>query len=61
MPYTKLSELPDSVKASLPEHAQEIYHAAHLQQTYRNISKRRSAVSRFFNMVTLQLFNFPRT
>jgi len=49
------------VKASLPEHAQEIYHAAHLQQTYRDISKRRSAVSRFFNVVTLHLFNFPRT
>jgi cation transport regulator len=28
MPYTRLSELPDSVKNSLPEHAREIYRAA---------------------------------
>lgn len=28
MPYTNLSELPDNVKSSLPEHAQEIYRAA---------------------------------
>jgi len=28
MPYTNLNELPDNVKNSLPEHAQEIYRAA---------------------------------
>ena len=28
MPYKNLSELPDNVKNSLPEHAQEIYLAA---------------------------------
>lgn len=29
MPYDKLSELPDSVKNSLPKHAQEIYKEAY--------------------------------
>ena len=28
MPYNRLSELPDSVKDNLPEHAQEIYKEA---------------------------------
>jgi cation transport regulator len=28
MPYDKLSDLPDSVRRNLPEHAQEIYRAA---------------------------------
>ena len=28
MPYEQLSELPDSVRNSLPRHAQEIYRAA---------------------------------
>ncbi|HEX7976565.1 MAG TPA: ChaB family protein [Anaerolineales bacterium] len=28
MPYTKVNELPDSVRDNLPEHAQEIYRAA---------------------------------
>lgn len=28
MPYSKVSELPDSVKEHLPEHAQEIYRSA---------------------------------
>jgi cation transport regulator len=28
MPYKRLSELPESVKDNLPEHAQEIYRAA---------------------------------
>ncbi len=28
MPYTHLSDLPDSVKDNLPKHAQEIYRAA---------------------------------
>jgi len=28
MPYKKLSDLPESVKENLPEHAQEIYRAA---------------------------------
>lgn len=28
MPYDTLAELPDSVKTSLPKHAQEIYQAA---------------------------------
>ncbi len=29
MPYDTLSELPDSVKSSLPEHGQEIYQSAY--------------------------------
>lgn len=29
MPYEKISELPDSVKNSLPKHAQEIYKEAY--------------------------------
>lgn len=29
MPYKKVSELPESVKNSLPSHAQEIYRAAY--------------------------------
>ncbi len=29
MPYNKLTELPDSVRDSLPKHAQEIYQAAY--------------------------------
>lgn len=28
MPYQKLSDLPESVKAHLPQHAQEIFRAA---------------------------------
>ncbi len=29
LPYEKLSDLPDSVKDNVPEHAQEIYRAAY--------------------------------
>ena len=29
MPYSKLSELPESVREHLPHHAQEIYQAAY--------------------------------
>ena len=29
MPYEKLTDLPDSVRDSLPKHAQEIYRAAY--------------------------------
>jgi len=29
MPYKRLSDLPDSVRDNLPEHAQEIYRAAY--------------------------------
>jgi cation transport regulator len=29
MPYTKLSDLPESVRDNLPKHAQEIYQAAY--------------------------------
>ena len=29
MPYNNLSDLPDSVRNNLPEHAQEIYRAAY--------------------------------
>ena len=29
MPYEKLTDLPDSVRDNLPEHAQEIYQAAY--------------------------------
>ena len=29
MPYEKLTDLPDSVRHSLPKHAQEIYRAAY--------------------------------
>ena len=29
MPYSKISELPESVKDHLPKHAQEIYQAAY--------------------------------
>jgi cation transport regulator len=29
MPYDNLSDLPDSVRNNLPEHAQEIYRAAY--------------------------------
>ena len=29
MPYEKLSDLPDSVRDNVPEHAQEIYRAAY--------------------------------
>ncbi len=31
MPYDNLSDLPDSVRNNLPEHAQEIYRAAFTQ------------------------------
>jgi cation transport regulator len=29
LPYENLSDLPDNVRNKLPEHAQEIYHAAY--------------------------------
>jgi cation transport regulator len=29
MPYTKLSDLPESVRDNLPKHAQEIYQSAY--------------------------------
>ncbi len=45
MPYDNLEELPDSVKNSLPEHAQEIYRAAfnNAWEEYADPEKRRSA------------------
>lgn len=38
MPYTSISELPDSVKDTLPKHAQEIYKEAfnHAYDEYKN-------------------------
>jgi len=42
MPYTHLSDLPESVKDNLPKHAQEIYRAAfnNAWDQYKNPSDR---------------------
>ena len=44
MPYSNIYELPKSVKAHLPEHAQEIYKEAfnHAWYEYKDASKRRN-------------------
>ncbi len=44
MPYSKVSDLPDSVKDKLPKHAQEIYLEAYNNawDQYKDSSKRRS-------------------
>lgn len=48
MPYENLSDLPDSVKNHLPEHAQEIYKEAYNNawDQYADPNKRRSDDSR---------------
>lgn len=48
MPYQNLDELPDSVKAHLPRHAQEIYKEAfnHAWNEYADPDKRRGDASR---------------
>jgi len=48
MPYDKLSDLPDSVKAHLPKHAQEIYQAAYNKawDEYAKPEERRANASR---------------
>jgi cation transport regulator len=48
MPYRNLDELPNSVKAHLPHHAQEIYKEAfnHAWDEYADPDKRRSDASR---------------
>ena len=48
MPYKTVSELPESVKHSLPKHAQEIYIAAfnHAWENYKNPAKRHGNESR---------------
>ncbi len=48
MPYDKLSELPDSVKDNLPEHAQEIYKEAfnNAWDQYSEPEERRGDASR---------------
>jgi cation transport regulator len=48
MPYDKLSELPDSVKNSLPKHAQEIYKEAYNSawEEYADPKERRDNASR---------------
>jgi cation transport regulator len=48
MPYTKTSELPDSVKNVLPAHAQEIYKEAfnHAWDEYKDPGKRATKESR---------------
>lgn len=48
MPYKSLSDLPDSVRETLPHHAQEIYRAAfnNAWKEYENPSTRVSQVSR---------------
>jgi cation transport regulator len=47
MPYDKLSELPDSVKNSLPKHAQEIYKEAYNSawEEYSDPKERRGSSS----------------
>lgn len=44
MPYTKTSDLPDSVKNHLPKHAQEIYLAAfnHAWEQYKSPKDRQN-------------------
>jgi cation transport regulator len=48
MPYSKLNDLPDSVKDSLPRHGQEIYMEAfnNAFDQYKNPSKRRGSEDR---------------
>ena len=48
MPYDQLSDLPDSVKNSLPKHAQEIYQEAYNSawDEYKDPSDRRGNSSR---------------
>ena len=48
MPYKVISELPESVKSNLPEHAQEIYLAAfnNAWKQYRKASDRQGDSSR---------------
>jgi cation transport regulator len=48
MPYERLSDLPDSVRENLPDHAQEIYRAAFNSawQQYDTPEERRSGRSR---------------
>ena len=48
MPYKSLSDLPDSVRDSLPKHAQEIYKEAYNNawDTYADPDKRRDDASR---------------
>ena len=47
MPYKSAAELPESVKANLPAHAQEIYREAfnNAAQEYTDPSKRRGSES----------------
>lgn len=48
MPYDKISDLPDSVRDSLPKHAQEIYKEAHdsAWEKYDEPGERRGDASR---------------
>lgn len=48
MPYQKVSELPDSVKDNLPDHAQEIYKEAFNSawDQYEDPEKRREGADR---------------
>ena len=48
MPYKTVSELPASVKSSLPKHAQEIYFAAfnNAWEEYKDPKARRGGASR---------------
>jgi cation transport regulator len=48
MPYERLSDLPDSVRNHLPEHAQQIYKEAfnHAWQEYADPEQRRTDNSR---------------
>jgi cation transport regulator len=48
MPYQKISDLPDSVKNNLPNHAQEIYMAAYngAWEEYDEPEERRGDASR---------------
>lgn len=48
MPYQNLTDLPDSVKDNLPQHAQEIYQAAYNSawEQYKDPEDRRGDASR---------------
>jgi cation transport regulator len=48
MPYNKIEDLPESVRDSLPKHAQEIYRAAYNSawDDYKDPQDRRGSVSR---------------
>lgn len=48
MPYAHRSDLPDSVRKHLPDHAQDIYKEAfnHAWDSYRDADKRRGDESR---------------